>query len=232
MVISKAIPIKFWTAGNTYNQGIDSVAGVMDKIWNQKWNSTDEIVLQFYDTVLKGYHLRCYDEDEVLLDDIVFDYELLNDLYIYSKTFTFAADFGVTNQVVHLKIVDVYAEVTGEITDTMETTSGTMLFVDAPLNNNIDGDVSDTMETTSGTIVTAQVDYFGTGITTESNACPIDPTPLYWPSGVTWGTGVTMYTDAALTTPLTGMTFIQLSGEVFNINSGTGVVGSSTGIFC
>lgn len=45
--------------------------------------------------------------------------------------------------------------------------------------------------------------------------------------------GITVYTDTALTIPLTGFNFIgSLAGTIFNINSGTGVVGSSTGLTC
>src|SRR5204863_251717 len=46
-------------------------------------------------------------------------------------------------------------------------------------------------------------------------------------------TGITVYLDAGLTVPLTGQNFIgDTSGQVFNINNGNGIVGSSTGIFC
>jgi hypothetical protein len=233
MVISKALPIKFWLAGQTtYNGGIDSIAGIQEVLFKQKWVNTDPIVLQFYDTLLKDYRLRAYDEDETLLGEILFTRELLNDLYIYSISTTFETGFEVTtDKVAHLKIIDIQTEISGDVSDLMETADGDLVFVDESQLNNIDGDVTDLMETADGDMVNAQFDYFGSGITTESNACPIDPFPLYWPSGVTWGPGVTMYTDAAMTSPYTTAAYIQLTGEVFNIN-GSGVVGSSTGIFC
>jgi len=231
IVISKASPIKFWQSGNTYNQGIDNTPGVMDATWLQKWNANDSIPLQFYDTELKDYRLRCYDVDGELIAEKQYSRELLNDLYIYSTTLEFETDFSVTDQIVSLKIVDVYAEITGALTDTMEQVGGDIIFVDASMNSNLDGGLSDTIEQIGGDVIHSQSDDFGTSSTVESGACTFD-TVLYWEMGVTWGTGVTMYTDAARTTPLTGEDFISLDGEIYNINSATGVVGTSTGIFC
>lgn len=50
----------------------------------------------------------------------------------------------------------------------------------------------------------------------------------------TWGTGTTVYTDASLTTPLTGYTYIveTSAGVIYNINPSTGVIGSDTGLNC
>lgn len=46
-------------------------------------------------------------------------------------------------------------------------------------------------------------------------------------------TGLIVYTDNGLTTPLTGFSFITNSvGTIFNINSGTGEVGIPTGNVC
>jgi hypothetical protein len=52
-------------------------------------------------------------------------------------------------------------------------------------------------------------------------------------SGV-FATGTTVYSDAALTIPLTGNIYISetVSGTIWNINSSTGVIGTSTGIVC
>lgn len=46
--------------------------------------------------------------------------------------------------------------------------------------------------------------------------------------------GITVYSDSGLTTPLTGFNFILggLGGEVFSIDSTTGIVGLSTGLTC
>jgi len=121
------------------------------------------------------------------------------------------------------------AVITADLTDTMETVAGTIE------NNNdvfeITADIDDTMETVDGDVVSSQFDDFGSG-GSEAAACNIDLV-LYWPSSVAFGPGVTMYTDAALTTPLAGETYIVQNGvgEIFNISSG-GVVGASTGNFC
>lgn len=53
-------------------------------------------------------------------------------------------------------------------------------------------------------------------------------------TAVPFGPGVTVYQDAGLSTPITGFTFIASasSGRVFGLNTGTGVVGSDTGLLC
>lgn len=62
--------------------------------------------------------------------------------------------------------------------------------------------------------------------------CGGDPVVLY--SSAPFGTGVTMYTDAGLTTIVTGYIYIAsaLDGIIFEINTSTGVVGSPTGNVC
>lgn len=64
------------------------------------------------------------------------------------------------------------------------------------------------------------------------NICGDSPVTLY--SSAPFAPGITMYANAGLTIPLTGYNFIapNATGEIFNINSGTGVVGVSTGTSC
>lgn len=64
------------------------------------------------------------------------------------------------------------------------------------------------------------------------NICGETPVTLY--SSAPFATGVTMYSDAGLTVPVTGYTFISSTsgGNIFAINTGTGVVGSDTGSAC
>ena len=63
------------------------------------------------------------------------------------------------------------------------------------------------------------------------NICGKDPVTLF--SGEPFGTGITMYEDVGLTTPLTGFLFIDYNGnKIFNIDSGTGVVGAITAYSC
>ena len=62
--------------------------------------------------------------------------------------------------------------------------------------------------------------------------CGQAPVTLY--SSSPFGSGVTMYTDAGLTTPVTGNLFISgaSSGNIFQLNASTGVVGIDTGNSC
>lgn len=62
--------------------------------------------------------------------------------------------------------------------------------------------------------------------------CGTSPVQLY--SSAVMTTGVTMYTDAGLTIPLTGYTYIANStnGEIFVINTSTGIVGADTFSAC
>jgi hypothetical protein len=63
------------------------------------------------------------------------------------------------------------------------------------------------------------------------NICGESPVTLY--SINPFATGVTMYSDIGLTTPVTGFTFIaNQAGNIFGINTSTGVVGSDTGNSC
>lgn len=62
--------------------------------------------------------------------------------------------------------------------------------------------------------------------------CGTSPVQLY--SSAVLGTGITIYTNAGLTIPLTGYVYIANStnGEIFQINSITGLVGIDTGTVC
>lgn len=63
------------------------------------------------------------------------------------------------------------------------------------------------------------------------NICGESPVTLY--SSEPFGSGVTMYTNIGLTTPVTGYTFITSSGfNIFQLNTSTGVVGVDTGTAC
>lgn len=64
------------------------------------------------------------------------------------------------------------------------------------------------------------------------NVCAASPTTLY--SNQPLGAGVTMYTNVGLTTPVTGFLFITnaTGGEIFGLNTSTGLVGADTGLAC
>ena len=61
--------------------------------------------------------------------------------------------------------------------------------------------------------------------------CGVSPVTLY--SSQPFGSGITMYSDIGLTTPVTGYAYITASGvNIFNLNTSTGVVGADTGNAC
>lgn len=92
-----------------------------------------------------------------------------------------------------------------------------------------------TSSTTTTTTSAPQSDLFGTGLSTGAACFDLSTSPatLYWASGV-FGPGKTLFANSSLTTPFTGSSFVawDSNSTVYNINIGTGVVGSSTGIIC
>lgn len=71
--------------------------------------------------------------------------------------------------------------------------------------------------------------------TNSVNVCDPGITNLFWMGpGAALVPGNTMYLDSGLTTPVTGFSFISdsVGTEIFNLDSGTGVVGATTGSGC
>lgn len=64
------------------------------------------------------------------------------------------------------------------------------------------------------------------------NICADSPITLY--SSAPFGSGVTMYSDIGLTTPVTGYLYIApiSGGQIYQIDTLTGVVGTNTGLSC
>ncbi len=82
----------------------------------------------------------------------------------------------------------------------------------------------------------ADSDLFGVSNSDEGDACSdlaLSPVTLYWLPGA-FGPGITLYLDQTLSAPLTGYDFVAYDGDttVYNIDSSTGIVGTSTGIIC
>ena len=63
-----------------------------------------------------------------------------------------------------------------------------------------------------------------------NSICQASPTTGY--TNGAFATGKILYSDAGLTTPITGYLFVVNSNTLYNINSGTGVIGSVTGQTC
>lgn len=90
-----------------------------------------------------------------------------------------------------------------------------------------------TSTTTTTTTLAPSSALFGRGssLGTACSSLASSPVTYFWPNGVTFGTGVTLYRNAGLTLPVTGYTFIahEPSTIVYNIGSGNGLVGSVAG---
>ncbi len=65
-----------------------------------------------------------------------------------------------------------------------------------------------------------------------STICATSPVTLYTNGAFT--VGGTIYNDSALTSPVTGSSFIvnNVNNTIYNLNTSTGVIGSSTGLLC
>jgi hypothetical protein len=66
-----------------------------------------------------------------------------------------------------------------------------------------------------------------------ANICIQISTIVYSPAS-SWAVGMVLYADSGLTTILSGYIYVDyiVTGEIFNLNIGTGVVGSYTGSNC
>ena len=91
-----------------------------------------------------------------------------------------------------------------------------------------------TTSTTTTTTTVASTSYEVRYNSNISTICTESPFTVYLISSETFSTGATVYTNAALTIPLSGNIYISenISGVIWNINSSTGVIGSSTGTIC
>jgi hypothetical protein len=224
MRLSNGTPVQFWLNGQeTFNEKV--VPGVQQTNFNQIFRPDDNVVIQFTDTLLFGYQLNILDMNGDILQTLPFTITPIEDNYVYSLSFTFD-DYSITG-LVTLTISYFVYQLSGGVNGLLGVVSGTALNTETFL---LSGGVDGLIGEGSGNIIQPESDLFGLG-ETPSGACSLS-TILYYTRGATWGTGVTMYVDPALTTPVTGWDYINLTGEVYNLNSGTGVVGTTTDVFC
>lgn len=97
------------------------------------------------------------------------------------------------------------------------------------VQNNCGGTGFITQQSTpTGTVYTTSV-LLSTSI---YSICGGSPVNVY--SSVPFGVGVNLFSDIGLTTAVTGETFVApvSGGQIYNLNSSTGVVGSNTGSIC
>lgn len=78
----------------------------------------------------------------------------------------------------------------------------------------------------TGTLYTARLDF------STSNICTTFTQTVYTSGG--WGIGIIIYSDAALTTPVTGYNFVvdTIDSVIYEINNSTGEIQSNTGNMC
>jgi hypothetical protein len=91
--------------------------------------------------------------------------------------------------------------------------------------------------TTSTTTTTTTLAYSTFTIRANNNetiVCAQTPQNVYVAQGSTITTGTQVFTNTFLTTPLLGADFIVdvAIGDIYNISSGNGQIGSATGNFC
>ena len=94
-----------------------------------------------------------------------------------------------------------------------------------------------TTTTTSTTTTTTTVGFETYSVRVDTNPYPLictqSPINVFTSLGATITTGTAVFTNNSLTTYLTGYNYIApASGEVFEIGSGTGVIGITTSNFC
>jgi hypothetical protein len=231
MNVSKALPIEFYLNGQVvYN---DKTSPFMDfKKFFQKVGCDDEVKIQFTDTEQHSYILRFLDENDIEIDTVTFIQASYPGFYRYTASFTFQS-LGICDQRVHLQIYTATNELSGSLTDLLEIVAGTL-----SVNQLINGAVTDLLEIRSGPpqathLLVYNSDSFRLD-TSAGSICGAGLITLYWGEGLPWGTGSTMYSDKDLSTLVTGFTFIvnEADGEIYNLDSGTGVVGSGTAVFC
>lgn len=117
---------------------------------------------------------------------------------------------------------------------------GTNCFTVTGGNGEITSISACTTTTTSTTTTTTTVAYDVLTVRVSNvlfDTCTAGTSNYFVASGQTLTTGTTIYTDTALTTPLTGYIYIvdgnSTPGKtIYNLDNSTGVVGSSTGNSC
>jgi hypothetical protein len=91
-----------------------------------------------------------------------------------------------------------------------------------------------TTSTTTTTTTVAYTEWSARYDVVTGSICSQTAAAVYTVSGAGFTTGDTIYVDASLTMPLIGYNYISelIAGTIYNMNSGTGVVGTSTGNAC
>ena len=112
---------------------------------------------------------------------------------------------------------------------TTTTTSTTTTTTTAPPTT-----TTTTTSTTTTTTTVAYTEWSARYDVVTGSICSQNAAAVYTVSGAGFTTGDTIYVDASLTMPLIGYNYISevATGTVYNINNGTGIIGTSTGNSC
>lgn len=94
------------------------------------------------------------------------------------------------------------------------------------------------ISSTTGTVGANTLSSCGSGVSgtyilgnSTGSICTGSPVTLYTNGSFTVGTSI-LYSDSALTTPVTGSAYVVYNSVIYNVNTSTGVVTSSTGLSC
>jgi hypothetical protein len=123
---------------------------------------------------------------------------------------------------------------------------GVIMYTDFALTNPVTGEsyISNintgkiyTLDSGTGKILTDTGNTCNTGVASNyklgsstGSICASSSVVLY--TNGAFAVGKTLYMDSALTTPVTGYSYTVYNDVIFALNSGTGVIGSSTGLSC
>ena len=230
--IPKGNTIKFWLNGEeTFNSKV--LPKMKRVLFFQKYNSTDQVRIQVTDTANLPYKLQVVDCEGNIITTTSFTSSISGDgvTYVYDLLFTFAS-LGITDQKVSLNIITsaFFASISGGITEPDHQLDG--YIINSVALFEISGGITEPIHLIYGDIVSTTISkLYRKSVLYYSGVCG-SPQVTYYTNGNP-GSGVTVYKNIGLTMALTGYSYISWDdGEVYEINSSTGIIGTGTGFFC
>lgn len=209
MIISDSIPIQFWDIDeDTFNES-QPICGLTPDCFCLPVNCSQEVPIQFTDTLERDYVLTLYNTDDEEIVELSFDREFIGDTWVYSLSFI-PINVGICNAKVYSILgYNEADEITGSISDAIET---------------VDGDI----ETTE--ILSREVFFLGDPEDCEGRDGPYT---VYYLGAFT--TGTIIYFDVFMTDPVTEHDYVADSfdtANVYELNSLTGEIGADTTFDC
>lgn len=152
--ISNALPIQFWTNGQqVFNEKVEP--GMDRKPYFHPVNADDVQRIQFTDTVERTYKLTIFNCDDEEVEQLDFDVELVEGLYVYSLSFTFEqAGIEITNEGVWLQIsyFEYQNNISGTVPNIMQQVSGELTSIPPSEVFEISGEIENLMQEVSGNV--------------------------------------------------------------------------------